>query len=252
MLYSTLSNRLRQKKAILLSFLALFCVLTAQAQNIIYVSPQGGGDGSSWGATMKLGDALDKAQAGDEIWLKGFQQITDTSHLYVAPKNGWTVPSGVKIFGGFEGTETSIDQRKTLGKAYQMTFRSVLSGDINKDDKIDPNNSIFPENTTRSDNAKHVLVLNAFRDEADNLNDNSYPTVVDGLTIVGGHAYDEINPESYVGGGIYVKGDANGKVENCVPYSIDRCYLLNNYGYKGGAIYVDASVKKVATQSLIN
>lgn len=246
MLYSILSNRLRQKKAILLFFLALFCVLTAQAQNIIYVSPQGdkGGDGSSWDATIKLGDALAKAQAGDEIWLKGFQQITDASQLYVAPENGWTVPSGVKIFGGFEGKETSIDQRKTLGKAYQMTFRSVLSGDINKDDKIDPNNSIFPENTTRSDNAKHVLVLNAFRDEADNLNDNSYPTVVDGLTIVGGHAAD-------FGGGIYVKGDANTP-DNSVPYSIDRCYLLNNYGYKGGAIYVDASVKKVATQSLIN
>lgn len=244
MLYSTLSNRLRQKKAILLSFLALFCVLTAQAQNRIYVSPQGGGDGSSWDATIKLGDALAKAQAGDEIWLKGFQQITDASQLYVAPENGWTVPSGVKIFGGFEGKETSIDQRKTLGKAYQMTFRSVLSGDINKDDKIDPNNSIFPENTTRSDNAKHVLVLNAFRDEADNLNDNSNPTVVDGLTIVGGHAAD-------FGGGIYVKGDANTP-DNSVPYSIDRCYLLNNYGYKGGAIYVDASVKKVATQSLIN
>lgn len=252
MLYSTLSNRLRQKKAILLSFLALFCVLTAQAQNIIYVSPDGTGDGTSWKATTNLESALAKAQAGDEIWLKGFQQITDASQLYVAPENGWTVPSGVKIFGGFEGTtETSIDQRKTLGKAYQMTFRSVLSGDINKDDKIDPNNSIFPENTTRSDNAKHVLVLNAFRDEADNLNDNSYPTVVDGLTIVGGHAYDEINPESYVGGGIYVKGDANTP-DNSVPYSIDRCYLLNNYGYKGGAIYVDASVKKVATQSLIN
>lgn len=241
MLYSTLSNRLRQKRAILLSFLALFCVLTAQAQNRIYVSPDGTGDGTSWDATTKLESALAKAQAGDEIWLKGFHQITDaTTQLYVAPENGWTVPSGVKIFGGFEGTETSIEQRKTLGKAYQMTYRSVLSGDINRDDKIDPNNSIFPENGTRSDNAKHVLVLNAFRDEADNLNDNSNPTVVDGLTIVGGHAAD-------FGGGIYVKGGTD-----CVPYSIDRCYLLNNYAPKGGAIYVDASVKKVETQSLIN
>lgn len=244
MLYSILSNRLRQKKAILLSFLALFCVLTAQAQNRIYVSPQGGGDGSSWGTTTNLTDALNKAQAGDEIWLQGYEQITQVSQLYVAPAEGWTVPSGVKIFGGFEGKETSIDQRKTLGKAYQMTFRSVLSGDINRDDVIDPNNSIFPENTTRSDNAKHVLVLNAFRDKGDNLNDNSDPTVVDGLTIAGGHAAD-------FGGGIYVKGDAMAP-ENSVPYSIDHCYLLNNYAPQGGAIYVDASVKKVATQSLIN
>lgn len=246
MKYSRFLYPTKRIKAILLSFLALFCVLTAQAQNRIYVSPQGEGtgEGTSWENTTTFDQALAKAKAGDEIWLKGFQQITNASQLYVAPVDGWTVPSGVKIFGGFEGTETSITQRKTLGKAYQMTFRSVLSGDINRDDVIDPNNSIFPENTTRSDNAKHVLVLNAFRDEADNLNDNSNPTVVDGLTIVGGHAAD-------FGGGIYVKGDANTP-DNSVPYSIDRCYLLNNYGYKGGAIYVDASVKKVATQSLIN
>lgn len=241
MKYSRFLYPTKRIKAILLSFLALFCVLTAQAQNRIYVSPDGRGDGSSWKDTTNLESALAKAQAGDEIWLKGFLQITDAAtQLYVAPENGWTVPSGVKIFGGFEGSETTINQRKTLGKAYQMTFRSVLSGDINGDDVIDPNNSIFPENTTRKDNAKHVLVLNAFRDKGDNLNDNSNPTVVDGLTIAGGHAAD-------FGGGIYVKGGTD-----CVPYSIDRCYLLNNYGYKGGAIYVDASVKKVPTQSLIN
>lgn len=241
MKYSRFLYPTKRIKAILLSFLALFCVLTAQAQNRIYVSPQGGGDGTSWTSTTTLETALKNANAGDEIWLKGFQQITNAAtQLYVAPENGWTVPSGVKIFGGFEGSETSITQRKTLGKAYQMTFRSVLSGDINGDDVIDPNNSIFPENTTRKDNAKHVLVLNAFRDKGDNLNDNSNPTVVDGLTIAGGHAAD-------FGGGIYVKGGTD-----CVPYSIDRCYLLNNYGYKGGAIYVDASVKKVPTQSLIN
>lgn len=248
MLYSILSNRLRQKKAILLSFLALFCVLTAQAQSRIYVSPQGGGTGQSWSSPTTLGEALVTANAGDEIWLKGFQQITNASQLYVAPVDGWTVPSGVKIFGGFEGTETSITQRKTLGKAYQMTYRSVLSGDrgvltpdvVTDDDVINPNYSIFPENTTRSDNAKHVLVLEL---NNTNGNDNSNPTVVDGLTIVGGHAAD-------FGGGIYVKGG-----DFCAPYSIDRCYLLNNYAPKGGAIYVDEKVVKnpnVTTQSLIN
>lgn len=250
MLYSILSNRLRQKKAILLSFLALFCVLTAQAQNRIYVSPDGTGDGSSWNATTNLASALAKAQAGDEIWLKGFQQITDAkTQLYVAPKNGWTVPSGVKIYGGFEGTtETNINQRKTLGKAYQMKYRSVLSGDrgvltdiATDDDVIDPNYSIFPENTTRSDNAKHVLVLNV---NNTNGNNNFNPTVLDGLTIAGGNAED-------FGGGIYVNGgDASA------PYSINRCYLLNNYAPKGGAIYVADNVfvkdSYSTTQSHIN
>lgn len=245
MIYSILSDIIdRVKATILLLIVMSFFFLNAGAQNIIYVSPTGTGDGSSWGATTTFAAALEKAQAGDEIWMKGFSQITDVAHLYVTPsKEGWTVPSGVKVYGGFEGVETNINQRKNLGKTYQFTYRTVLSGDIKKDDNVDPNNFIFPENTLRSDNAKHVLVLNAFRDGGDNLNDNSYPTVIDGLTITGGHASD-------FGGGVYVKG--SDIQENSVPYSIDRCYLFNNYAPKGGAIYVDANVKKTATQSLIN
>lgn len=245
MIYSILSDIIdRVKATILLLIVMSFFFLNAGAQNIIYVSPTGTGDGSSWGATTTFAAALEKAQAGDEIWMKGFSQITDVEHLYITPStDGWTVPSGVKVYGGFEGVETNINQRKNLGKTYQLTYRTVLSGDIKKDDNVDPNNFIFPENTLRSDNAKHVLVLNAFRDGGDNLNDNSYPTVIDGLTITGGHASD-------FGGGVYVKG--SDIQENSVPYSIDRCYLFNNYALNGGAIYVDASVKKTATQSLIN
>lgn len=245
MIYSILYDTLGKVKAGLLSLFVMLCfAFNASAQSIIYVSPDGNGDGSSWASTTTFDKALEMANAGDEIWMKGFSQITDVAHLYTAPsKEGWTVPSGVKVYGGFEGVETNINQRKNLGKTYQLTFRSVLSGDIAGNDTIDANNSIFPQNTLRSDNAKHVLVLNAFRDGGDNLNDNSYPTVIDGLTITGGHASD-------FGGGVYVKG--SDIQENSVPYSIDRCYLFNNYALNGGAIYVDASVKKTATQSLIN
>ena len=226
------------------SLLITLCIASGiLAQNrIYYVSPDGTGDGTSWTNATTLTAALGSAKAGDQIWLKGFEQITDAAtQLYTAPDEGFTVKSGVKLYGGFAGTETNVNQRETLGKAYQMKYRSVLSGDINGDDEVDPNNFIFPENTTRGDNAKHVLVLNAFRNSSDNSNDNSLSTVVDGLTIAGGHATD-------FGGGIYVKGDVN----NSVPYSIDRCYLLNNFGLKGGAIYVEASVKATATLSTIN
>lgn len=245
MLYSTKSNRLRRMKAMLLSFLAMFCVLSVQAQSRYYVSPQGGGDGSSWDSAATLTEALTQAKAGDEIWMLGFSQITSKDQLYIAPVGGFVLPSGVKLYGGFEGTETSTGQRKNQGKPYQMSYRSVLSGDINRDDKIDPVNTIFPENSTRSDNAKHVLVMNAYRNSSDNLNDNSNPTVVDGVTIIGGHGAATTD----VGGGIYVKGNAG---DESVPYSITSCYLLNNYAYKGGAIYVDAAVTGANNQSLIN
>ena len=225
------------------SLLITLCIASGiLAQNrIYYVSPDGTGDGTSWTNATTLTAALGSAKAGDQIWLKGFEQITEAGQLYTAPAEGFTVKSGVKLYGGFAGTETNVNQRETLGKAYQMKYRSVLSGDINGDDEVDPNNFIFPENTTRGDNAQHVLVLNAFRNSSDNRNDNSLSTVVDGLTIAGGHADD-------AGGGIYVKGDVN----NSVPYSIDRCYLLNNFGLKGGAIYVEASVEVTATLSTIN
>lgn len=225
------------------SLLITLCIASGiLAQNrIYYVSPDGTGDGTSWTNATTLTAALGSAKAGDQIWLKGFEQITEAGQLYTAPAEGFTVKSGVKLYGGFAGTETNVNQRETLGKAYQMKYRSVLSGDINGDDEVDPNNFIFPENTTRGDNAQHVLVLNAFRNSSDNSNDNSLSTVVDGLTIAGGHADD-------AGGGIYVKGDVN----NSVPYSIDRCYLLNNFGLKGGAIYVEASVEVTATLSTIN
>lgn len=231
-------------KAGLLSLFAMLCLsLSVQAQKIIYVSPTGTGDGSNWTSTTQLSDALSRAEAGDEIWLKGFDQITDASrHIYVAPDGGWVLPSGVRLYGGFEGIETDPGQRKTLDKAYQMTFRSILSGDIAGNDTITPVYSIFSENKTRSENAVRVLAVNAFRNTSDNINDNSLPTVVDGLTISGGHGKTDSS-----GGGICVKGG-----ESCVPYAIERCYFINNYAAKGGAIYVEESVKPVETKSLIN
>ncbi len=101
---------------------------------IYYVSPtaKGTGDGSSWDNATTLSDALNnKAQAGDQIWVLGFEQITEAGQLYTAPTDGFSVKSGVQLYGGFAGTEKSINDRETLGKPYQMKYRSVLSGDEN-------------------------------------------------------------------------------------------------------------------------
>lgn len=245
------SNVLRIGSALLLWVLF---GLALQAQTTYYVTPTGNnpsGDGNKWvGKTdeeiLTLSEALTQAKAGDQIWLLGFSQITnEEEQVYIAPASGFTLKSGVKLFGGFEGSETKVDQRPNLGKAYQFTYRSVLSGDIQRNDKSDPANAIFPGNTTRGDNAAHVLVMHAFRNSGDNLNDGSVPTVADGLTIVGGAAKD-------FGGGIYVKGDA-AKAGNEVPYAIEHCYLVDNYAPKGGAIYVDELVKHASgVQSIIN
>ena len=229
-------------------FLAFFLAGTAAAQSkIYYVSSQATdtGDGSSWANATTLTKALDKAVAGDQIWVQGFETLTG-DNLYVAPKEGFAVKSGVQLYGGFAGTESRLSQRVTLGKPYQLKYRSVLSGDILRNDTVGSVDLIFPANGTRSDNATHVLSVNLDPTQASG-NNNTYPTVINGFSIGNGQAAG--TGDAGKGGGIYVYGDnSKGGV-----FRIERCFLISNYATQGGAVYVDASVKSVNGEtSLIN
>lgn len=214
---------------------------------IYYVSPTGTGDGSSWANTMSLEKALTTAKAGDQIWVQGFEQIDATNKLYIVPESmkadGFTLNSGVQLYGGFKGDETTLDARETLGKPYQLKYRTVLSGDIDMNDAVDNTNLIFPANETRTDNAAHVLSINMAPSSGGN--NNTYPTVVNGFSIGGGQA----DGTDEKGGGIYIHGDNNGGG----IFRIERCFFVNNYATQGGAIYVDTTVKNVNNgESLIN
>lgn len=229
------------------SIMFICASVSVMAQSkIYYVSPNGGGDGSSWQSTMTLADALNTAKAGDQIWVQGFETITKDS-VYFVPEDqkvtGFTLKSGVQLYGGFAGTETSVNDRETLGKPYQMKYRSVLSGDENIKDTVDNTNLIFPANGTRSDNATHVLTLNM--DPKSSGNNNTYPTVINGFTIAGGHA----DGTDEKGGGIYISGDNTGGGN----FRIERCFLFNNYAKQGGAVYVSSEVlNRNNGESLIN
>lgn len=225
--------------------MALFMSMAAMAQSkIYYVSPTGTGDGSSWTNTMSLEKALTTAKAGDQIWVQGFDQINNSNKLYIAPATGFTLNSGVQLYGGFAGTETSINDRETLGKPYQLKYRTVLSGDIDMNDVIDNTNLIFPANTKRTDNATHVLSIDMTPTSGSG-NNNTYPTVVNGFSIGGGQA----DGTDEKGGGIYIHGDNNGGG----IFRIERCFFVNNYATLGGAIYVTADVQNQNNNiSLIN
>lgn len=226
----------------LLLFLGSSLGIMAQTK-IYYVSPTGVGDGTSWETTTTLQTALQNAVAGDQIWVQGFEQITSADQLYIAPADGFSLKSGVQLYGGFKGDETNVNSRETLGKPYQMKYRSVLSGDIKRDDVVDNTNLIFPANTTRSDNATHVLNVNMA--PASGNNKNTSPTIINGFSIGNGHA----DGSGEKGGGIYIHGDNTGGG----IFRIERCFLLNNYATQGGAIYVDVEVKNVNNStSLVN
>ena len=228
--------------------LAFFLAGMAAAQSkIYYVSSQATdtGDGSSWDNATTLTKALDKAVAGDQIWVQGFETLTG-GNLYVAPKEGFAVKSGVQLYGGFAGTESRLSQRVTLGKPYQLKYRSVLSGDIQKNDTVGSVDLIFPANGTRSDNATHVLSVNLDPTQASG-NNNTYPTVINGFSIGNGQAAG--TGDAGKGGGIYVYGDnSKGGV-----FRIERCFLISNYATQGGAVYVSSEVQNVNNgESLIN
>ena len=230
-------NLIRQSVLALLFLVAVSAVM-AQSK-IYYVTPTGVPVDGGWTGTTTLTKALTNAVAGDQIWVQGSEAGT----TYTAPEGGFTLKSGVQLYGGFAGTEASVDDRETLGKPYQLKYRSVLSGDISGNDAVNNTSLIFPANQTRNDNATHVLSLNM--DPASGTNNNTYPTVVNGFSIGGGQA----DGENEYGGGIYISGD-NTYGGN---FRIERCFFVNNYATLGGAIYVDAEVKNVNNgESLIN
>ena len=94
-------------RKIIAALIFLSCVnpLFAQDSKTYYVTAEAtdGGDGLSWAQAITLESALRKAKAGDEIWVKGYENIT--GHIYKAPKEGFVLPSGVAMYGGFEGKE---------------------------------------------------------------------------------------------------------------------------------------------------
>lgn len=208
-----------------LSLLASF----ASAQRGWYVSPQGDGqqDGSSWANTIPLTDALLRASAGDSIYLLGYDQVDHTDKVYTVPADldGFELKAGVRLYGGFAGTESSPDERERTGRgrAFEFRYRTVIVADCDLNDQYYPAGPslIFPapagETDKRTDNASHVISLTASGNAAQ-------PTEIDGVTIAAAHN------TGGNGGGITVSGSGT--------YHIRNCFFLYNYAAQGGAIYV--------------
>lgn len=197
-----------------------------------------GSDGLSWENAITLTEALSQAKAGDEIWVKGYEDIT--GHIYKAPEGGFVLPSGVAMYGGFAGDETIKNDLPTGRHKYQMKYQTALVGDIDTNDKASQQLIIYPENTTRTDNATHVLTLQMSVTQ-DNTNDGNKPTIVSGFLIAAGNASGENTSANGRGGGIYVINNSNDNNAGSRYFRISQCNFANNYGMRGGAIYVDNS-----------
>ena len=229
-------------RKIIALLILLSCVnpLFAQDSKTYHVTAEAtdGGDGLSWKNAITLTEALSRAKAGDEIWVKGYEDIT--GYIYKAPKGGFVLPSGVAMYGGFAGDETIKNDLPTGRHKYQMKYQTALVGDINTNDKASQQLIIYPENDTRTDNVTHVLTLQ-MGVTPDNTNDGSKPTIVSGFLIAAGNAKGDNSTSDGRGGGIYVVNNSKDNNAGSRYFRISQCNFANNYGMRGGAIYVDKS-----------
>jgi hypothetical protein len=195
---------------------ALFACAGASGQSIIYVDVDaiGANDGTSWtNAFTSLQPALDAAMPLTppiQIWVAAGTYLPSLESDPGDPRSRtFGLIQGVSLYGGFAGTEGSIDERDIAANP------TVLDGDFNGDD--------LPGFVNRSDNAYHVVTSV----------DLTEATVLDGFTIRGGQANFEGQPEG-LGGGIYVP---TGRL------LVARCAIIDCFALEGGGIFTQLGLR---------
>lgn len=202
----------------------------AGAGTIYYVDWNAGGSasGASWAdAFLTVQDALAVAAAGDQIWV--------AQGIYYADQGGaqtdndvrasFVIASGVRIYGGFVGTETTLVQRN-----WRQSI-TVLSGDIEQDDATDVYGVVVDANGIRGSNSYHVIYLDGSTETGTAI---TASTIIDGFVITGGQAAGEAEVDM-AGGGLF----CNGFGGDCSPTLTNLIFSGNATSGNGGALYND-------------
>jgi len=161
------------------------------------------GTGTSWSSPFQfLEDALStigSSTTSNEIWIAQgiyYPQTTDRESCF-------KIPQKTMIYGGFLGTETSINERNKTTSISDMT---ILDGDINT--LGDP-----------SDNCYHVIDMSN--------------GILDSIVIRNGNANKDGDglETNQLGGGLYVGS------EHDVNITLINVQIINNTAHEGGGIY---------------
>jgi hypothetical protein len=196
--------------------------VAAQDPTVLYVTPGGSGDCSTWATACTLQAALTAATSGDEVW------VAEGTHTPGTIRSAtFQLKSGVAVYGGFAGTETTRSERDWVAHP------TVLSGDVGT-----PGDN--------SDNAYHVVTGSG----------TDATAVLDGFTITGGNANGSSRPNN-CGGGMYnvfsssptltnvtfsgnSAGDGGGGGGMCNDYSsptlTNVTFSANSAAYRGGGM----------------
>lgn len=193
-------------RSILLVAAASFVMPATASAARIYVKHDapGNNSGASWfNAYRNLKTALDAADSGDEVWVARGTYIPAAPNDPNARSRSFRVDSGVRLYGGFAGTEATRAQRNYAANP------TVLSGDIAGNDT--------PGGGNRAENSLNVLWVLA----------GTTLATVDGFTIRGANLYEE--------GVVFEEGGAL-KISDSNAVVVANCIIRDNDGGGGCAV----------------
>ncbi|TAG65605.1 MAG: right-handed parallel beta-helix repeat-containing protein [Runella slithyformis] len=185
-------------------------------------------NGQSWATAFSslqagLSAAALPSVVSVEVWVaNGTYKPGTTRQSY------FMIPSGVKVYGGFIGTETQLTQRiltPPSGGQMGLAGGAILSGEIGT--------------SASNDNVHHVVVFSG----------TNANTLLDGFTITRGHAQfvstQAIDPTEifHWGGGVSTQNKAEGHLTNC--------NITGNKATNGGGIYQNDSCSVMVSNSAI-
>ena len=188
-----------------------------RTNGITYVDQNatGANDGTSWAnAFTDLQDAIAILQDNGKIWIAQGTYTpgaTDRNSSFIINK------TNVKLYGGFNGTETALNQRDFRAN------ETILSGDLLGNDAGNITGN------TRIDNAYHVIEVDK------NL------VVIDGLTIRDGFANS--SGDNAAGGGIFKK-------KSVKTLTVKNSTIKNNLAYNSAGIYAEYTTSGVGTLTI--
>ena len=201
-----LSNWSRMEGCKWVTMILVFCLPYNNASSdTIYVNQNATGnpDGQNWNdAFTHLQDALEKANFGDEIWI-----VSGTFVPGDQQNDSFQLKNGIALYGGFNGTESSPDERLITSNL------TTLSGDINGDDDGLEGNV---------ENCYHVIT-----GPSDPI---ASTIIIDGITIASGNANGE-EPNDKGGG---IKFNSN---RADVVLRISNCVFRYNSAIQSGALH---------------
>jgi len=200
--------------------LLLFCTQALPAKTIFVKKDASGlNNGTSWAnAFTNLHDGLSSAQAGDQIWVaKATYHPTSNSDRTIH----FELKSGVKLYGGFAGTESSLTQRDW------SAHRSIIDGDI----------GLMGDST---DNSYNLLYMES-PDET---------TVLDGFTFQNGVGNFDffICVPGTCGGAIFI----DGKNGTAYPLIANCNFIHNSAVFAGGAVFASSTPGGSVAPRLLN